>query len=70
VNTVAVATACSECAAGTISRAEQYEPGRYMGIVHAEHIGEMQREGWVVDWSLYSDGTPDLVCRHLAPELR
>jgi hypothetical protein len=65
---VAVATACTACAAGVI-RGEEYEPGRHLGLLHVEHVGELECAGWVVAWDLYADGTPDVVCPHIAATL-
>jgi len=66
---VAVATACAECAAGWRGGSE-YEPGRFLAVIHADHVGELQRAGWRVVWDgMYADGTADAVGPHLAAEL-
>lgn len=66
----AVATACTQCAA-LAGRGREYEPGRYIALIHVSHVGELEAAGWSV-WpeGMYGDGTADVVCPHIAPEVR
>ena len=70
---IAVATACADCA----SRYFPGRPGRpcldgraAIHIIHAGHVGELEADGWTV-WAdgMYGDGTPDVACPHIAPDV-
>jgi len=69
----AVATDCGPCttAAGIRHGLREYEPGRYLTVVHGCHTAELQERGWtLIRGGMYRDGTDDLVCPHLAAEVR
>lgn len=67
---VACVTACTRCAADVIPGAEEYAPGRHVGVTHIDHVGELEAAGWTVVHDMYGDpGAVDLICRHIAPDL-
>jgi hypothetical protein len=69
MTTVAVATACSQCAAGWHPVSE-YEPGRFLAAIHVDHVGELQRAGWTIVHDMYGDkGSVDVICPHIAATL-
>lgn len=61
---IAVYSACTPCASEWLPHAEQYAPGRWMGIAHASHAPEMIAIGWIM--TEYADEAPDVVCPHYA----
>jgi len=59
---IAVASACGACA-HEIPGADQYAPDRYMGIIGADHVAELQAIGWV--HTVIPHGEPDdIACPH------
>jgi hypothetical protein len=68
--TAACATACRQCATHT-GYGREYEPGRYLALIHISHVGELEAQGWAVwPYGMYGDGTTDVVCPHLSPEVQ
>jgi hypothetical protein len=69
---VAAVTGCRPCwAAASIRPGYEYEPGRYVTVVHAGHIPELEAAGWaVIPHGMYDDGMADALCPHLAAEVR
>ena len=59
---IAVAACCSRCAP-MLPGAERYAADRYLGIIHADHVGELQAAGWVL--TVIPHGEPDdIMCEH------
>ena len=64
--TTAVATACALCVYH-IGGAREYEPGRFLAVIHPAHVRELCAEGWrVIPHGVYGDRTLDVVCPHLS----
>jgi hypothetical protein len=66
---IAAITGCRECwSAAGIHGGQEYEPGRFLTIVHASHIGQLEAAGWKAVHLYDDDDVPDVLCRHLAAE--
>jgi hypothetical protein len=67
--TAACATACQQCASHT--GGHQYEPGRYIALIHVSHVAELEAAGWTA-WpqGMYGDSVADVVCPHIAPDVQ
>jgi hypothetical protein len=65
---IAAVTGCRPC--WTLARIRpgyEYEPDRFVAVVHAGHVPELEAAGWtVIPHGMYDDGMTDVVCPHLA----
>lgn len=67
---VAVATACPDCAHLIGSPPETPDlPGGHMVLIHEHHIPELQDHGWILttyerEPPLFEREPPDIVCPH------
>jgi hypothetical protein len=59
---IAVYASCTPCAHRWLPYADEYAPGRWMGIAHVSHAAEMIAIGWIL--TEYPDEPPDVVCAH------
>ena len=59
---IAVYSGCTPCASEHIPGADEYKPGRWMGIAHAHHAPELIAIGWIM--TTYPHEPPDVVCPH------
>jgi hypothetical protein len=68
---IAAVTGCGSCwTAAGISRGEEYEPGRFLTVVHASCVSDLEAKGWtLIPHGMYGDGVDDAVCSHLAAEV-
>jgi hypothetical protein len=68
VRWIAAVTGCGSCwASARIRPGCEYEPGRFVAVVHGGHVPELEARGWAVIPCMYDDGDDvvDVLCRHL-----
>lgn len=67
---IAAITGCRPCwSAAGIRGGQEYEPGRFLTIVHAGHVPELEAAGWQTMHLYDDDNVPDVLCPHLAATL-